>query len=232
MWGHILYVPPMLYPLATQSYILQGSPLCKLRGSFCGSRLITLGDLVGLAGPWSGQFQGPALCGDCWPLVGVASFGLLWFQACVPQIQCQPVVNRSVPSTAETLRASQSCCQPAGELGKILWQLAEGHRASWIWCQPDSEQSKGPSGPRANTGLLMSQLSPGPASCWASGFSGLMCSIRARAYKLEGFRLQDFKKVLACTSFLLIGQGLRTGCCQDICLQCELQLLLVFLAGF
>ena len=31
-----------------------GSPLCKLRGSFCCSRLITLGDLVGLAGPWSG----------------------------------------------------------------------------------------------------------------------------------------------------------------------------------
>lgn len=29
--------------------------------------------------------------------------------------------------------------------------------------QPDSEQSKGPSGPRANTGLLMSRLSPGPS---------------------------------------------------------------------
>ena len=65
-------------------------------------------------------------------------------------------MNRSVPSTAETLRVSQSCCQPAGELGKILGQLAEGHRVPWIWCQPDSEQSQGSSGSRANTGLLMS----------------------------------------------------------------------------
>lgn len=79
---------------------------------------------------------------------------------------------------AEALGASQSCCQPAGELGKILEHLAEGHRVSWIWSQPESEQVQGPTGPGASTGLLMSGLSPGPASCLASGFSGLMCTIR------------------------------------------------------
>lgn len=111
--------------------------------SFCGSRLITLGDLVGLAGPWSRLVQGPALCGDCWPLVGVASFGLLWFRPVCPRSGNVNLLwtGQFLP-WPRTLRASESCCQPAGELGKILWQLAEGHRASWIWCQPDSEQSK------------------------------------------------------------------------------------------
>lgn len=62
--------------------------------------------------------------------------GHWWVWPALELAGCRPVGPRSGVNLlragqflplADALGASQSCCQPAGELGKILEPLAEGH---------------------------------------------------------------------------------------------------------
>lgn len=67
--------PSSTPPFGHQNYMFYGCPLFGLHGSFRHGGLTLVDGLVSMPGPQSGLLPGPALCGDCQPLIGKAGSG-------------------------------------------------------------------------------------------------------------------------------------------------------------